>query len=469
MNGHSSGTAARWQAAPDREPATATVETTVPGAGSSGPGRALRRVLIVAPHFPPSNLASVHRSRLFALHLREFGWEPIVVTVHHDWYEEALDWNLAALVPEWLRVERVGALPTRPVRLVGDIGIRGFAPMLRRIVRVARRESADFLYVTVPSFYGALLGRAAHALCGIPYGIDYIDPWVHRWPGSERRFSKGWASMHLARRLEPLAVRHASLITGVAEGYYRDVLTRNPQLQECCVTAAMPYGGEASDHDRVRALGLRPYLFQREPDVFRLVYAGAMLPRAYAPLEAIFRAIAADRDRFANVRLQFIGTGRSPNDTNGHNVKPLAERHGLWGTVVHEHPARVPYLDVLAHLDAADAVFILGSTEPHYTPSKTYQGVLSGKPIFAVLHQASTACAVLRDTGAGRVLAFDGETDVARVQATFTDEFERFRAFSAAFDPARVDREAFEAYSARSVTRTLAGALDAATAIARRS
>lgn len=443
-----------------REPAAIAADTR---------GGARRRVLIVAPHFPPSNLAAVHRSRLFALHLREFGWEPVIVTVHHEHYEEALDWNLAALVPDWLRVERVGALATRPVRVVGDIGLRGAGPMLRRIVQVARRERAEFLYVTVPSFYGALLGRAAHALCGIPYGIDYIDPWVHRWPGSERRFSKGWLSMHLARRLEPVAVRHASLITGVAEGYYRDVLTRNPHLQERAITAAMPYGGEAADHDQVRALGVQPYLFRREPGVYRFVYAGAMLPRAYAPLEAIFRAIAADRDRFAGVRFQFIGTGKSPNDPAGYNIKPLAERFGLWETVVHEHPARIPYLDVLAHLDAADGVFILGSTEPHYTPSKTYQGVLSGKPILAVLHAASTACAVLRDTGAGRVLAFDGEPGVPRIEATFAAEYDRFRAFAADFDPARVDRAAFDAYSARSVTRTLAAALDDAVARARRA
>lgn len=428
----------------------------------------LRRVLIVAPHFPPSNLAAVHRSRLFALHLREFGWEPIIITVHHEHYEEALDWNLAALVPDWVRVERVGALPTRPVRIVGDIGIRGFSPLLRRIVRIARRESADFLYVTVPSFYGALLGRAAHALCGIPYGIDYIDPWVQPWPAGESRLSKASLSQMLARLLEPIAVRHASLITGVAEGYFRDVLIRHPRLRGRAMTAAMPYGGEARDHAQMRALGLQPTIFQREPGVYRLVYAGAMLPRAYAPLEAIFRAIAADRARFADVRFQFIGTGKSPNDPDGYNVRPLAERYGLWNSVVHEHPARLPYLDVLAHLDAADGVFILGSTEPHYTPSKTYQGVLSGKPIFAVLHQASTACAVLRDTGAGRVLAFDGDLDVRRVEATFVDEFERFRAFSASFDAARVDRDAFESYSARSVTRSLARALDAATARATR-
>ena len=29
----------------------------------------LRKILIISPHFPPSNLAAVHRSRLFAQHL----------------------------------------------------------------------------------------------------------------------------------------------------------------------------------------------------------------------------------------------------------------------------------------------------------------------------------------------------------------------------------------------------------------
>ena len=44
-----------------------------------------------AGHFPPSNLAGVHRSRLWAQHLPEFGWEPIIVTAHSKYYEEKLD------------------------------------------------------------------------------------------------------------------------------------------------------------------------------------------------------------------------------------------------------------------------------------------------------------------------------------------------------------------------------------------
>ena len=47
----------------------------------------LRKVLILYPHFPPSNLAGVHRPRLFAQHLPDFGWEPVVLTVDEKYYE----------------------------------------------------------------------------------------------------------------------------------------------------------------------------------------------------------------------------------------------------------------------------------------------------------------------------------------------------------------------------------------------
>lgn len=48
----------------------------------------LKKNLIITPHYPPSNLAAVHRSRLFAQHLPAFGWEPIILTMHKDHFEE---------------------------------------------------------------------------------------------------------------------------------------------------------------------------------------------------------------------------------------------------------------------------------------------------------------------------------------------------------------------------------------------
>ena len=50
-----------------------------------------KTILIIYPHFPPSNLAGVHRPRLFAQHLPFFGWTPVVLTVHENYFEEMPD------------------------------------------------------------------------------------------------------------------------------------------------------------------------------------------------------------------------------------------------------------------------------------------------------------------------------------------------------------------------------------------
>jgi hypothetical protein len=415
----------------------------------------LKRILIITPHYPPSNLAAVHRSRLFAQHLPAFGWQPVILTVHENYYEEALDWNLHQLLPDGQRIEKVNAFTVTKPRLIGDIGLRAFFQLRKKALELVQKEQIDFVYIPIPSFYISLIGPYLHRKTGVKYGIDYIDPWVHQFPGSDKTFSRHWWSTKLAKWLEPKAVKHAALITGVAEGYYTAVLERNPHLKQKCVTGAMPYGGEAADHEGLKALTLKPYLFQQNKKL-QFVYAGAMLPKAYAPLEAIFQSIAANREQFHEVEFHFIGTGKTTHDDHGYNIKPLAEKYGLWQSVVFEYPKRIPYLDVLIHLDAANAVFILGSTEPHYTPSKTYQGVLSKKPILAVLHTQSTAVEIVRSTKAGKVLAFNGEAGVEDVKQEFSQLFKEFVAFSNSYQPEQVDTTLFNQYSAKEVTRKLA-------------
>ena len=94
----------------------------------------MKKIIIISPHFPPSNLAAVHRSRLFAQHLPAFGWEPIIVTVHEKYYEEELDYNLEKLLPKNLRIAKTNAIPTKPLRLIGDIGIRGFYQIYKTVI-----------------------------------------------------------------------------------------------------------------------------------------------------------------------------------------------------------------------------------------------------------------------------------------------------------------------------------------------
>lgn len=419
----------------------------------------MRKILIITPYYPPSNLAAVHRSRLFAQHLPVFGWDPIILTVHEKFYEETPDWNLHKLLPAGQRIEKVDACKVTRPRLIGDIGLRAFVQLRKRALELVVNERIDFVYIPIPSFYVSLIGSYLNRKTGVLFGIDYIDPWVHEFAGSDKLFSRHWFSTILAKWLEPMAVKKASLITGVAEGYYQGVQQRNPALTKTCLFGAMPYGGEIADHRHVSELSREPYLFTRNKDRFQFVYAGAMLPKAYKPLEQIFKAISADLQLFDQAEFHFIGTGKKPTDPESYNIRPLAEKYGLWQKIVFEYPARIPYLDVLIHLNAADGIFILGSSEPHYTPSKVFQGVLSKKPILAVLHKDSTALQVIRETGAGISLSLDPEkiTDIA---ISFPGTFQKYIQFSENFEPAFVKMEIFDQYAAKSVTQKLAELLD---------
>jgi hypothetical protein len=420
---------------------------------------ASRTVAIVSPHFPPSNLAGVHRARLLSRHLPEFGWRPVIVTTHWRHYEEELDWGLAGLVDPAVEVIHTHAAPTRPLRVVGDIGIRALAWHLAALRRLRRERRVDFVLITVPSFYSAVLGELLYRREPLPFGIDYQDPWVHEWPAAEIRYSKAWASLQLAQRLEPWATRNATLITGVAETYFEGVLDRNPRLRKRRVTAAMPVGFSDLDFTASAVMSRNATEYDSADGCIHLVYAGALLPKAHGVMECLLRGVSVVKTRGGpagrRLRLHFIGTGLHPTDPNGHTILPLARRLGI-AQCVTERPHRMAYLDVLANLVHADGVLIVGSTEPHYTPSKVYQAVQSRRPVLALLHEESTAIDVLERSRAGTVIRLNGRAlpEPERI----ADAIETFLAEP--YQAQAVDWSAFDAYSARESARRMAAALD---------
>ena len=105
-------------------------------------------------------------------------------------YEEQPDWNLVKLLPGDLHIEKVRAFGITKPRLIGDIGLRSFFQLYRKAKQLIKKDKIDFLYIPIPSFYIALLGRWLHNTTGIKYGIDYIDPWINAGSGKEKRFSR---------------------------------------------------------------------------------------------------------------------------------------------------------------------------------------------------------------------------------------------------------------------------------------
>ena len=424
-----------------------------------------RRIALVSGHFAPSNLVRAHRARLWSRYLPEFGWQPVVVTGDPAQYEERPDPDLERLVPAGLEVVHAATFPTKPLRLVGDIGVRAFWGCYRALSEMAKAGRLDFVLVTIPSNFLAPLGRLLHRRYGVPFGIDYQDPWVNRWPGIDVPLSRAWASYRLAGLLEPWSVRDAALITGMAEGYVAGMLERNPDVARRSTLAYMPMGSAPEDYALVRDLRRQPFLFRPGDGHFHLIYAGALLPAGMVVLDAFLAGLRELRARSpgiaAKLCVHFVGTCSSPDDPQGYRVLPRAEAAGV-ADLVSEHPHRIGYVDTLSHLIRSDAILVLGSTERHYTPSKVFQAILSERPVFAMLHEASTAVSMIRDAGAGEVLTL---TEEALPTPQAVASALRLLVEQPVTVAGSASRLAFDAYSARESTRLLADALDRAVGV----
>jgi hypothetical protein len=434
----------------------------------------MRRLLMVSPHFPPDTTAGTHRVRLLAPHLAARGWEPTVVTVDPRDYEGRLDPELAELVPRSLRVVRARAWSAGWTRRfgIGDLGLRAFAGLLGTCTGLLRREPFDALFVTIYPTYPALLGPILKSRFGVPFVLDYQDPWVGAWGlavgggagGSPDLKSRGSRVLGLA--LEPRALRAADAITAVSQGTYEQVRSRHPWVGNRPF-AEIPLGVEPADFDALKGrLRPNPHFDPKDGQV-HVCYVGTLLPLGFETLRAVLGAAALLRDRepalYGRLRLHFIGTSNQTAPDGQCRVRPVAEELGVAG-VVSEIPPRLDYLDALTVQVQATAILLLGSSERHYTASKVYPALLAERPILAVYHEASTVVDVLQRAARPPTARLVTYGDVDRAASRVEDIYEALAALvrNPVFDPAAMNLDALQEYSAKSLAGRLASVLDQA-------
>ena len=421
-----------------------------------------RRLLIVSPAFPPHPSPATHRARFLARYGPACGWDVEIVAVDPAHYEEQLDHELTRLVPSSARITHVPALDARWTRRVGvgDIALRAYAPMRRHLDRMVTARRPDVVFIPGGPFYTFRLGAAMRQRHGVPYVVDYTDPWVYALtPSQNTPWAKAYWARQLALRLEPRVVRNASHILAVSDGTNAEIRARYPDVPADRFSA-FPFGFEATDFDALRA-NPRPNPWWDAADGrVHFVYVGAMLPHGYETLRAVFAAVGSlverepgMRDR---VRLHFFGTTYDPNATEG-LVIPVARSMGL-GDVVTEHPRRIPYLEALNVLTSADAILALGSTEHHYTASKIFPCLLARRPMLAAYHAASTVCDIMRQVDGAELVTYDDE---ARAE-TRTGELAAAirRIVEAPVTPGPLPHDALGAFSAETISRRIFALFD---------
>lgn len=409
----------------------------------------MKTVLIIYPHWVPANLAGVQRPRLIGNYLTQFGWKPLLLTVESKYYEERLDPLMEKTVSDDIEVIYTKAYNVTSPRIIGDIGLRAFPFLKKRALQICKERPIDFIWIPIPSFYTAILGRQLHDKTGIPYGIDYIDPWVRDITNQNDLRAK--LSQAVARTLEPYAVKKAALITGVSTPYYQPVIDRNFKTPP--VHAGMPYGFDPKDHKIILEDLQLPW--DDQPNCKPWLYAGAFLPNSHLFVQSFFESIAAlkaDGHWDPSIRLYFVGTGAYP----AKRITAYAEDYGLKDIVV-EHRERFPFLHILNFLSKAHRIMLFGSTEKHYTASKTFQCLLSETPLFSMLHDQSSAVQIIKETKADDFLVAykegDGKEHLVPQIHSILIEFQKEVHWT-------LDLKPLDGYTAKQSANVLADAMD---------
>ncbi len=343
-------------------------------------------VFIPAPFFPPSAMPPSQRVRLLVRHLHEFGWKPVVFTVDNQFREEASDpWMVEITGTKFEKIE-VSAWDQRRTRKfgLGDLGIRSFRGLYRSMIRQSKKEKPALILYPVPPWYIMVMAPMIKKVTGIPYVIDFIDPWLYP---TNMKDIKTRVSQRLASMLEGRAVRNSDGLIAVSQGILDDLIKRNPSVASKPMMA-IPYGVEASDYEAINV--------EKKPDpVVQVRYTGAISENMLRVVDSLLKAFKIVNE---TIPLNIIFTGTSYAGIG--LVKPMLSElisANEVGSFVTERPARVAYRQALEINKQADMQLLVGDTTPYYAASKMMGLVASRIPFFAWVHADSFPAKFLKE------------------------------------------------------------------------
>ena len=379
----------------------------------------MHRVLIVSPHFPPVNAADMQRVRMLLPFFPEKGWEAVVLAVEPEQVASPIDPWLVHGLPAEVPIHRVTALSLRWSKIpgLGTLGLRALRVLGKAGDKLLAGGAFDLVYFSTTVFDVLRLGPRWKRKFGVPFVLDYQDPWVNDYyrehpavvpPGGRLKYAVISA---LNRWTEPRVLRHCLGITSVSRAYPAQLDARYPWLQQV-PRLVQPFPGAQRDFDRVTNSQGCNLFFNAGDGNINWVYIGMVNSGMYPAMRALFRAIKVEMsaDEVSRLRMYFIGTSYAPHGEAAQQVIPIAAAFGLVNNVV-EQCDRIPYVDALRCLTEADALLALGSDDPGYTASKIYPYLLARKPLLAVYHQESSIISLIREVGGAVCLPMSTPVD----------------------------------------------------------
>lgn len=428
---------------------------------------------MIAPYFLPRRRVGAYRPFKFAIHLKEFGWEPTVVSIDEQngeltGKEHSLLSGITVhkLSPPFDFTQKSGSqlnkadtqdkpgkglkksllhpiFETIDRNFPVDTWLPFFYLKKSKILEIAKDIQPEIIWATGDPWSGLWTSKELSKHIDIPFIADMRDPWS-LCPVRNQKRSK-WVQ-RIDSKIETEILQQAAQVVFTAEATADRYREHYPFLQEKATTIYNSFD---------RALYDDP-IFESAPedktgnDVLDIVFFGKFreLSPAKPLIEIMAKVQKTNPELSRSIRIRSFGS-LSKDD------RILAENLGVEDNFVSSEPVALER--ALSTLRKSDVLLL--STNPErkdIIPAKLWDYLAAGKPILSVAPNPEIE-QILHKTGTGVHLSIHKQQEVADLLLECTKAVKQQKSLPILFDP---DREEIVKFESRQITNQLADLLN---------
>ena len=430
----------------------------------------MKRVLLIAPYFVPRRRVGAMRPFRFAMHLREFGWTPIVLTLASPGQRPT---ERESQVLDGIEILEITSPLDRTTKSESNLSsqtgagkkartsffsksleavdrqlpVDGWLPLMalryRQIEKMVRKVGPDVIWATGDPWSSLVLAGRLSKTLNLPFVADFRDPWtLCRVRTARRAQPTRWVDGKFERRV----LEKATVVLFQARGTEALYKKKYASLDLRTETITNSFSAELMSAGRPEVQPNPPL----DPTLLNLCFFGRF--REYSPAsvvaEALALAVQKDESLARSIRIHSSGS------LNAEDLDFVRGRGVEEAFVRQDSVPLEAAVDLLRNFDV-----LLLSTDvrrPEIIPAKLFEYIAARRPIISLSRNPEVA-AILDQTGTGAQFDPHDAEHVADLLLSCASAKRDGKPMPIPFQP---DDDSINRYEARSTTAELAELFD---------
>jgi len=369
----------------------------------------MKSVLMISPYFVPRRRVGALRTFKFAIHLKEFGYEPIILTIRDtqslatpaekELLKKLKVIELSTPMDRTTQNENISKGKTGPEKKTGTIAswidrhtpsdtwIYFYLYHYPRVLKYAKLANPDVIWATGDPWSSLVTGSLLAKKFSVPFVSDFRDPWTRSGISLRDRsaFSRYWD-----KKLERRVLRHSSKVVFTSKSAKKDY-SDFFQLPQDKTSVIYNSCNDQAESDSQHA-GTSSFGFKAED--LNLVFFGTF--RDLSPLSPVANLLAELKkqspDLYSRIKIHSFGKPDFVQFSCAEE-KGVADRFAFHQKVKPEEGRRV--------LQQSDVLLL--STHPNRTnivPAKLWDYLNTDVPVFSIVPNPEVA-EIISENNAG--------------------------------------------------------------------